>query len=40
MSKWRFVWGWPDYGWRMYGVIYNKSSWFLGLSVRIDRRKR
>ena len=33
----RLVWGWPGWGWRLYGVIYKGSKCFLGLSIRNDR---
>lgn len=31
----RCVWGWPGFGWKMYGVIGARQRWFFGLSRNI-----
>lgn len=35
----RFVWGWPGWGWKMYGVIWRKSQAFVGVSRKAEMTK-
>ena len=28
----RFLWGWPGWGWHMYGILGKNNMWFIGLS--------
>lgn len=30
-----FVWGYPGWGWKLYGVIWRNTRAFIGVSVRI-----